>query len=229
MTAHAPSVDPAVGPARRRAAARWFAAALTSGLAACAVETTTVVKVTATDTTCNLDRHDAPSGDIRFDVHNQGEVVTEVYLYGPGDRIMNEVENVQAADQGTFLAEVGGGSYEVACKPNMLGDGIRQPFTVTGTPDPRLNESVDSATARGLASFDVALSVGDAEFAPGVAAVIPVVNQTIVFQVTNTSTTQPHGFAVAGIDGATMRDTGPIAPGQVAELLVTFEVAGPHT
>jgi len=198
-------------------------------LAACAVETTPVVKVTATDTTCDVDRHEAASGEIQFDVENHGEVVTEVYLYGPGDRIMNEVENVDAAEQGTFLVKVGGGAYEVACKPNMVGDGIRQPFTVTGTPDPQLTAPLDEATARGVATFDVAISVGDAAFAPGMSDVIPVVNQTIVFQVTNSSTTQPHGFAIAAPDGATMRDTGPIAPGQSAELPVTFKVVGDHT
>ena len=200
-----------------------------TGVAACSVETTPVVKVTATDTTCDVDRHEAPGGEIQFEVDNNGDVVTEVYLYGPGDRIMNEVENVDAEEKGTFLVKVGGGSYEVACKPNMVGDGIRQPFTVTGTPDPELLKPVDAATLRGVASFPTAVTVADDAFAPFLAQLIPTVNQTVEFQVTNTSTTQEHGFAVAGVDGATMKDTGPIAPLGTVTLPVTFKVAGDYT
>ena len=59
--------------------------------------------------------------------------MTEFYVYGAGDRIIGEVENIGPGITRPLSVEIPqGGTYTTACKPGMVGDGIRAPFTVTG-------------------------------------------------------------------------------------------------
>ncbi|HTK65877.1 MAG TPA: iron uptake system protein EfeO [Pseudonocardia sp.] len=91
------------------------------------------ITVTASDTGCELSKTEAPAGNITFNITNKGTKVTEFYLYGVGDRIIGEVENIGPALSRKLTVEVpDGGTYTSACKPGMVGDGIRAPFTVTG-------------------------------------------------------------------------------------------------
>ncbi|MDQ6715636.1 MAG: cupredoxin domain-containing protein, partial [Actinomycetota bacterium] len=53
-----------------------------------------VIQVTATDTACTLSATTAPAGTITFRVTNSGSKVNEFYVYGPGDRVVAEVENI---------------------------------------------------------------------------------------------------------------------------------------
>jgi iron uptake system component EfeO len=92
------------------------------------------ITVTATDTECTLSAATAAAGTITFQVTNKGSKVNEFYLYGPGDRIVSEVENISPGLSRELKVEVSEpGSFEAACKPGMVGDGIRSTFTVTGT------------------------------------------------------------------------------------------------
>jgi len=110
------------------------------------------ITVTAGDTTCELSRTEAPAGNITFDIVNKGTKVTEFYLYGPGDRIIGEVENIGPALSRKLSVEVpDGGSYTSACKPGMVGDGIRAPFTVTGTA--RQSTDTNTQLAESVASY----------------------------------------------------------------------------
>lgn len=196
---------------------------------ACSVETPSKVNVTATDTTCTSSKSEAKAGEITFEAENKGTIFTEVYLYGPGDRIMSERENIDPGQTKDFKIEVGGGDYEIACKPGMVGDGIRTKFTVTGTPDPRLSEPIDKATARNINPLNVNLNLADDPYVNGLPNLVPYAGQTINFHLTNTSQTQPRAFAVAGPDGVTLGDTGPIAMGGTADLSVTFKTPGTYT
>ena len=91
------------------------------------------IAVTASDTTCEVARAEAPAGTIEFTVVNKGTKVNEFYVFAEGDRIMGEVENIAPGLTRTFHVEVAEpGAYEAACKPGMVGRGIRSPFTVTG-------------------------------------------------------------------------------------------------
>ncbi|GLY40380.1 lipoprotein [Amycolatopsis sp. NBRC 101858] len=91
------------------------------------------ISVTATDTACQVSASTAPAGNITFQISNQGSKVTEFYLYGEGDRIMGEVENIAPGLNRRLIVEVAtGGTYQTACKPGMAGTGIRGTFTVTG-------------------------------------------------------------------------------------------------
>ncbi len=92
------------------------------------------ITVTAADTACEIGATQAPAGTISFTIQNTGTKVTEFYLYGAGDRIMGEAENIGPGLSRQMIVEVpDGGTYTTACKPGMVGDGIRAAFTVTGT------------------------------------------------------------------------------------------------
>ena len=45
---------------------------------------------------------------------------------------MGEVENIGPGLSRDLHVELPAGTYETACKPGMIGDGIRGAFTVTG-------------------------------------------------------------------------------------------------
>ncbi|GAA4863734.1 peptidase M75 family protein [Actinomycetospora straminea] len=91
------------------------------------------MQVRASDTACEVSVTQAPAGNVSFSVQNTGTKVTEFYLLGTGDRILGEVENIGPGLTRQLIVEVPqGGQYTTACKPGMVGDGIRGPFTVTG-------------------------------------------------------------------------------------------------
>jgi len=90
------------------------------------------VTVSATDDACEVGATELPAGTHRFEVTNDGSKVTEFYVYGEGDSIVAEVENIAPGLTRELLAELSAGSYQAVCKPGMVGDGIRQDLTVTG-------------------------------------------------------------------------------------------------
>ncbi|MGW7490503.1 iron uptake system protein EfeO [Streptomyces sp. NPDC054786] len=105
------------------------------------------IEVTATDSSCELSAKEFPAGHVRFAVQNKGSKVTEVYVYAPGDRIVTERENIGPGTHAEITAEIKAGSYEVACKPGMKGNGIRQKVTAGGKGasaqrDPKLDAAV---------------------------------------------------------------------------------------
>ncbi|MDH6247432.1 iron uptake system protein EfeO [Mycobacterium sp. OTB74] len=91
------------------------------------------ITVAASDTECKLSKTETGTGPSTFVITNNGTKVTEFYVYGAGDRVMGEIENISPGLQRKLivqLAEPGG--YTTACKPGMVGDGIRGNFNVTG-------------------------------------------------------------------------------------------------
>ncbi len=90
------------------------------------------VSITATDTQCVVSRTQLEAGKRSFKVTNNGGKVTEVYVYGAGDRVVTERENIGPGTSATFSADLAEGSYQIACKPGQTGDGIRQTITVSG-------------------------------------------------------------------------------------------------
>ena len=106
------------------------------------------IAVTAADDSCQVGAAEAAAGTITFTVRNAGTKVTEFYLYGTGDRIMGEVENIGPGLTRQLIVEVpDGGAYTTACKPGMVGDGIRAPFTVTGTATRSVDDNTKLAEA----------------------------------------------------------------------------------
>ncbi len=90
------------------------------------------ITVAAGDDACDVATTELPAGTHRFAVTNGGSKVTEFYVYGEGDRVMAEVENIAPGLSRELLTELPAGEYEAVCKPGMVGDGIRQKLTVTG-------------------------------------------------------------------------------------------------
>ena len=106
------------------------------------------ITVQAADTACAVSTGQAPAGTLTFTVTNTGAKTTEFYLYGTGDRIMGEVENIGPGLTRQLIVEVpDGGTYTTACKPGMVGDGIRNPFTVTGSAVRSIDQNAKLAEA----------------------------------------------------------------------------------
>ena len=91
------------------------------------------ITVNASDTTCELSTTTGSTGANTFVITNNGSKVTEFYVYGEGERVMGEVENISPGLQRKLVVQLTQpGTYRTACKPGMVGDGIRGDFTVTG-------------------------------------------------------------------------------------------------
>ncbi|MGW2046954.1 iron uptake system protein EfeO [Streptomyces sp. NPDC001858] len=112
-----------------------------------------VISVTATDAKCETSKKEISAGHVELAIENKGSKVTEVYILFPDDRVVSERENIGPGTEQRVTAEVKAGEYEIACKPGMKGDGIRQSLKVTGGSvaqrDPRLDKAV--AAYRGYA------------------------------------------------------------------------------
>ena len=90
------------------------------------------IAVVSTAKDCTLSTDEVPSGNLVFDVENQGSQVTEFYLLADdGLRIIGEVENIGPGITRKLVVQASEGTYITACKPGMVGDGIRGDFTVS--------------------------------------------------------------------------------------------------
>ncbi|MFE4212813.1 iron uptake system protein EfeO [Streptomyces sp. NPDC056844] len=90
------------------------------------------VSVAASESECTVSTTEVPAGHVTLNLENKGSKVTEVYVLFPDDRIAAERENIGPGTKASLVAELKAGDYEIACKPGMKGDGIRQKVKVTG-------------------------------------------------------------------------------------------------
>ena len=91
------------------------------------------ITVNASDNACELSGTENSTGPATFVITNNGTKVTEFYVYGEGERVMGEVENISPGLQRKLIVQLAEpGTYQTACKPGMVGDGIRSDFKVTG-------------------------------------------------------------------------------------------------
>lgn len=119
-------------------------------LTGCASETSStdgIVTVAASDDGCELSGTELDAGPTTFKVTNKGAKVTEFYVYADGDRIMGEVENVGPGLSRNLVVDLSKGSYEGACKPGMIGDGIRETINVSGEAAKKLSDSQELKAA----------------------------------------------------------------------------------
>lgn len=116
------------------------AAALLISLSACTDKTEATgsdtgggtVKVTSTDDECLLSQDQITRGRIVFEVTNKGSKVTELYFESEGGKtIVGEVENIGPGLTRKLVVQAAPGTFELACKPGMVGDGNRAKFVVT--------------------------------------------------------------------------------------------------
>jgi iron uptake system component EfeO len=150
---------------RTRTPAAVVVLGLTAALAACTPNEGTVdgrsatVTVDSSADACTVSTDTAPSGTVVFEVTNTGDDVTEFYLLAEdGLRIISEVENIGPGITRTLVIGAAPGEYLTACKPGMVGEGIRARFTVTDSgaamvlPDDA--EAVEAAAAAYLANVE---------------------------------------------------------------------------
>ncbi|MFC0448286.1 iron uptake system protein EfeO [Rhodococcus jostii] len=136
---------------RRTTFALASVAVLPLALAGCTEKSTAStddITVTATDDTCDVSTDSGATGNSTFQVTNNGSKVTEFYVYAEGDRAMGEVENIGPGLTRQLIVSLpDAGKYQLACKPGMVGNGIRQEFTVTGDSMSASDESGQLAEA----------------------------------------------------------------------------------
>ena len=99
------------------------------------------ITVTASDTDCKVGVAQVAAGTSTFSITNGGSKVTEFYVYAPGDRVMAELENIVPGLTRDLIAELPAGTYETACKPGMVGKGIRNALNVTGEHKPLTDDA----------------------------------------------------------------------------------------
>lgn len=81
---------------------------------------------------CTVSATEAPSGTLTFAVTNSGTETTEFYLLAEdGLQVISEVENIGPGLTRELVVQARPGDYWTACKPGMVGEGIRAAFTVT--------------------------------------------------------------------------------------------------
>ncbi|MEN0137148.1 MAG: iron uptake system protein EfeO [Rhodococcus sp. (in: high G+C Gram-positive bacteria)] len=136
---------------RRSTFALASVAVLPLALAGCTEKSTAStddITVTASDETCDVSADSGTTGNSTFQVTNNGSKVTEFYVYAEGDRAMGEVENIGPGLTRQLIVSLpDAGTYQLACKPGMVGNGIRQEFTVTGDSMSASDESGQLAEA----------------------------------------------------------------------------------
>ncbi|WP_312395952.1 iron uptake system protein EfeO [Kocuria sp.] len=137
------------------------------------------IAVSSTDDQCDVGVEEAPAGTLRFDVINEGSKVTEFYLLGEdGLRIVGEVENIAPGLNRTLTVSAPQGQYFTACKPGMVGEGIRNEFIVTegeggsevNAEDSQLKDQATTQYAAYVKDQTEQLMTGTEEFAKAYAA-----------------------------------------------------------
>lgn len=139
------------------------------------------ITVEASDTACTLSGTEGKTGANTFVITNNGNKVTEFYVYDEGERVMGEVENISPGLQRKLIVQLTQpGTYQTACKPGMIGDGIRGEYTVTGEEvqvdtEGKFKEAADSykryvnsqaeALVPAVEAFSAAVKSGDVEAA----------------------------------------------------------------
>jgi uncharacterized cupredoxin-like copper-binding protein len=178
------------------------------------------VKVTATDTECKPEKTTLPAGPLTFEVENKGAKTTELYVYGEGDKVISEVENIGPGTSRRLKVELGTGSYELACKPGQTGNGIRVPIEVSG-------EGASSRDAGDAAAYDREVDIEAVDYSFTLPDPAIKVGEAIEFKMHNGGTVD-HEFHVLDASGAMVGGVHETKPGATGEAVVRFEKAGTY-
>lgn len=175
--------------------------------------------VTATDTSCTPEKTTFDAGKVTFEAKNEGKKVTELYVYGKGDRIMGEVENVGPGTSRNLTVDLEAGDYELACKPGQTGKGIRKAIVVTGEGG---EQSADAAVDR-----EHEVTATDFAFA-GMDGFTGKANETIEFYLQNDGKVD-HEFEVLDPSGKALGEVEPVKAGEKGEGVITLGDAGTYS
>lgn len=119
------------------------------------------ISVVSTAEACKVSSNSADGGTLKFNVKNEGSAVTEFYLLAEdGLRIVGEVENIGPGVSRDLVVMAPAGKYFTACKPGMVGDGIRADFAINEGDD-GTEVSADRASLQKTATDQYAAYVKD--------------------------------------------------------------------
>jgi uncharacterized cupredoxin-like copper-binding protein len=180
------------------------------------------VAITATDSACEVAKTGLKAGKNAFAVSNKGDRTTEVYVYGEHDgaytEVVTEVENIGPGTSRDMEVTLGGGTYEIACKPGQTGDGIRQKISVVGAAvEEEAEEKAHDREVEVVAREYRIEGLGDFTAKAG---------EKIEFKLENEGTAE-HELEISGPDGTKVGEVGEVEPGATAAAVVTL--AGPGT
>jgi len=174
------------------------------------------VVVTSTDTQCAPARTRLDAGELTFRIMNKGKETTELYVFGAGDKVLSEVENVGPGTSRTLTVNLAAGDYQLGCKPGQKGNGIRTPITVVGKGGAVGAGTKPAGRDVEVIAIDYAFNLSD----PGVKA-----GETIRFEMKNTGA-QPHDFQVLGPDNTLVGEIDQTDPGKTGSATFTFDKPG---
>lgn len=175
------------------------------------------VKVTGTDTTCELAETELQAGEIDFEFTNEGKKVSELYVLRENEDIVGEVENVGPGTSRTLTADLAAGEYKARCKPGQSGKGITKEFTVTGEGGAAQKEADRTITFDSVDFAYEQLDLTDV-----------VAGETIRFEMTNTAD-QPHEFEVLDPQDVAIGEVAAVDPGKEGGATITFDEPGTYT
>jgi uncharacterized cupredoxin-like copper-binding protein len=190
--------------------------ALAIGAVGCTSSSSDTIAVTSTKTTCVPARTRLDAGKLTFEVTNKGRQTTELYVFGEGDKVIDEVENVGPGTSRTLTVDLAAGDYQLGCKPGQKGNGIRADITVVGK-----GGAVQAGTK--AADRDVELTAVDYSFQlddPGIKA-----GETIRFLMKNAGH-QPHDFEVFTPDNKVLGQIDQTDPDKTGKATLTFAEPG---
>jgi uncharacterized cupredoxin-like copper-binding protein len=176
------------------------------------------VRVTSTNTECTPAKTTLNAGKVTFDLVNKGDKVTELYVYGSGDKIISEVENVGPGTTRHLTVDLKAGVYELACKPGATGNGIRVPIHVHGA-------GGSSSAAPEAHDREVAFSA--VEYAFELPDPQAKVGEAIEYKMDNRGT-KAHEFEVVDGTGSIVGVIHTIEPGKTGRAVIRFTKAGTY-
>lgn len=191
---------------------------LALGVSACSSDDTKgAIDVTATNDECDVATTDLKAGKTTFAVKNDGDDVTEVYVYANGDEVKGEVENIGPGTSRNLTVDLTSGDYEVACKPGMKGDGIRTKISVTGA----------GGTATAKPTKTVTIEAMDYSYG-GLDGMTFTKGETVEFRLHNKAPAEKHELEILGPDGDALGEVGPTKPGATGHVVITLVEAGTY-
>ena len=185
---------------------------------ACTSSSADAIRVISTDTECIPERTTFDAGELTFEVKNDGDEPTELYVFGEGDKVISEVENVGPGTSRTLTVDLAAGRYELGCKPGQTGDGIRAPITVTGDGGKVRAGAQPADREVKLTAVDYSFDLADPKIKRG---------ETILFEMKN-SGDEPHEFEVFFPDDKVMGEIAETNAGADGTVTLTFEQAGTY-
>jgi uncharacterized cupredoxin-like copper-binding protein len=205
----------------RRLCSRLVAlVALAVGAGACTSTSSgpAAVVVTSTDKACVPARTSLDAGQVTFEIANKGNATTELYVFGAGDKVIGEVENVGPGTSRRLTVELAAGDYQLNCKPGQTGKGIRTAITVAGKGGAVGAGAKPAGREVDLTAIDYAFKLND----PAVKA-----GETILFRMSNTGGAA-HDLQMFGPDNKMIGAIDRIDPGKTASATFTFAKPGTY-